>query len=232
MKSESNGHFDLKFNRKKLPGLIPKLLPTQGLGFFQRIWKASQRRDFTLAEDWKATIVNAHFARELNGTVVIPKKYQSEDLELDGASVPMPWLIGMLSFGVLRPLGIMLTASIIHDFAYKYGGLLYDTGEGMEPEFLEVRRDIVDKLFRNIIESVNGTPFWAFMAWCAVRLGWFGVKYNGEYFGGKFPLLALCILLLLIAAIASLMHMYGYEHVIVYGATFYFVMYVVRSFRK
>ena len=232
MTNESNGHFDLKFNRKKLPGLIPKLLPTKGLGFFQRIWNASQRRYFTLAEDWKVTIVNAHFASELNGTVVIPKQYQCKDLELDGASVPMPWLIGMLSFGVLRPLGILLTASIIHDFAFKYGGLLFDKGEGVEPDFREVRRDIADKLFRSIISSVNGTPFWAFMAWCAVRLGWFGVKYNGAYFGGKFPLLALCILLVLIAAIAWLMHMYGYERLIVHGATFYFVMYVLLSFRK
>ncbi len=35
----------------------------------------------------------------------------------DGASVPRPWLVTAVGGGILRPLGVMLIASIIHDFA-------------------------------------------------------------------------------------------------------------------
>lgn len=43
--------------------------------------------------------------------------------QLDGASVPAHLVVALLSLGLLRPMGILLTASVVYDFIFKCGYL-------------------------------------------------------------------------------------------------------------
>ena len=174
------------FNFSSMPKLQPKLLKTQNKRFLPRLLAGRKRRMFYLTENWLVTIKGCKFADRINGDVVIPKEYRGEKLKFDGASVPFPWLVTFLSFGLLRPLGVMLTASIVHDFAFYYGGLLVKQNDG-ELKLQQIERHQADRLFREIIKDVNHTPVWAFIAWFAVRLGWLWLPYNGERFAGKTP---------------------------------------------
>ena len=158
---------------------------------FGRWRSAGKRRRFRLVEEWSVCIAcrqdtvgqDTDTLREFEGTIVIPK---NGGVVYDGASVPLPWLVSCLSFGILRPLGILLTASIVHDYAYEHGYLPFAADDGMM-EKREVQRDAVDLLFREMTSTVNRLPFWAFTAWTAVRLGWLCIKYNGEYRTGNPP---------------------------------------------
>lgn len=173
-----------------------------------RLAASTLRRHFTLDRDWHITVSGIRFKSELNGTIIIPARVnknkepdgKGELVLFDGASVPMPWLISFLSIGILRPLGVMLTASIVHDFAFKFGHL-FVIPEGQDKAIkVPVTREITDRLFREIILSVNKLPVVGWVAWLAVRLGWFGfVPYNGERWGGKIPILELMFTILLCA---------------------------------
>jgi hypothetical protein len=161
----------------------------EGVKWYQRTAEASRRRFFTLEKAWEIKLEKVDYADDINGTVVIPKTVQGKKVVFDGASVPMPWFVSFLSIGILRPLGIMLTASIVHDFAYKFGYLLVNR-EGQDcPSKILVERHVVDRLFRDIISTVNGLGVVGWIAWYFVRIGWIvGIKYNGQYFGGKKPI--------------------------------------------
>lgn len=181
-----------------LPVLEPRLLVTRKANPLARWWKARKRRYFRLVEPWSVKIVchkNSHSLNQLAGTIIVP---QSNYYIYDGASVPLPWVVTLLTVGVLRPLGIMLTASIVHDFAYRNGYLLFATAGG-NPQQRHVKRHDADLLFWKMISTVNGTTVWAFLAWSAVRLGWLGVKYNNRRWGRNVPfahLVGLVVLLL------------------------------------
>ena len=172
---------------EELPALEPKLLVTRSAYLLVRWWKACKRRRFRLVKQWSVDIVchkDRHRLKKLEGTIVIPA---SNDYLYDGASVPLPWIVTCATFGVLRPLGIMLTASIVHDYAFRTGGLLLEEPDGQPPKIKSITRCDADFLFREMISTVNGMPIWAFWAWSAVRLGWLSVKYNNRRWAGKAP---------------------------------------------
>lgn len=81
----------------------------------------------------------------------------------------------------------MLTASILHDFAFKYGYLRVLKESGKAFEDVPIQRHNADQLFRDIITTVNGLSSVGLVAWFFVRLGWFTVKYKGKPCGGKPP---------------------------------------------
>ena len=170
----------LELTMDKLPSLEPILLRTQGMGWFGRICSARQRRRFNLAENWTVKVVHGD-GESLTGELVVPREHEGELLEFDGASVPCPWLVTAVSGGILRPLGVMLIASIIHDFAYKYGFLLFKNDGKLQNHPIG-RRD-ADRLFHDTIATVNQMPVVAWIGYAAVRIGWVGVKYAGTRWG-------------------------------------------------
>ena len=110
-----------------LPNLKPRLLPTRNRWLLSRFLGARARRDFEIAADWVIEITSQGIPSPLAplcGVIVIPA---STIATYDGASVPLPWTVTFLSLGTLRPLGVLLTASIVHDYAFRYGGLVYIT---------------------------------------------------------------------------------------------------------
>ncbi|NVK23360.1 MAG: DUF1353 domain-containing protein [Gammaproteobacteria bacterium] len=178
------------FNFSQLPALIPKLLPTKNLSFCKRLFSARRLRRFNLHHDWVVNISGTNFSSDINGNVLLPKQHLGKLETFDGASVPSPWLVTFLTFGVLRPLGIMLTASIVHDFAFRYGYLLVQKDDG-EYQPTNIQRREADELFRLTMNYVNQTPVWAFIAWFYVRFGWLWVPYAGKLYRTKPPLLVI-----------------------------------------
>jgi fumarate reductase subunit C len=182
------GPISVKFTGLPSVKLVSVIL-NDGAKWYQKLAEATRRRSFTLEKEWRIELDRVSYAKEINGTVIIPKSVQDELILFDGASVPMPWFVSFLSIGILRPLGIMLTASIVHDFAYKFGCLLVLRKGEEIPTRIPVQRHHVDRLFRDIISTVNGIGFFGWIAWYFVRIGWIaGVKYDGQYFGGKKPI--------------------------------------------
>ena len=165
---------------------------------------ATKRRLWKLADDWCVALcgtkkVSCIDNSPLDGEIVIPK-----GTIVDGASVPLPWLVSFLTFGILRPNGILLIPSIVHDYAYENGCLPYRK-KGVVAN-RKICRDDADWLFREMIWSINHTWFWACVAWLAVRIGWlFGVKYAGKHVGPKNPFKELaCAFLTIFVLVAAL----------------------------
>ncbi len=221
------GTIEVEF--ESLPGLIAQLLDTSSNNPFERFYAASKRRNFHLDKDWNIRIGNAD--ESLNENIVVPVSYNGKVTVLDGASVPLPWLVSFASLGVLRPLGVMLTASVVHDFAYEHGGLLYKKEDGTT-EFREIRRDLADDLFRNIIATVNNLPLTSKIAWLAVRLGYFGVKYAGQVKGGEFPYTALAAAVGIVLTILMYFSLLGFTGGIIVFAVFYALAFMLLGASK
>ncbi len=180
------------------PVRLQSIKAKKGLTLVGRLALATKPREFQLHNDWLLDFDKVSYAPALEDTIRIPATGPAgEKIVYDGASVPLPWLVSLLTSGVLRPLGVMLTASLVHDYAYKYGCLLKEDGTGVA-----VERDVADRLFRDMLATVSAIPVVAYVAWFAVRLGWPVVKYNGAPRGGKAPILeylaALVVLLFLL----------------------------------
>lgn len=225
-----DGPISVKFTGLPSVNLISVILKADSK-WYQKVAEASRRRFFTLVRDWKIEVDRVDYAKNINGTVVVPKSVDGKEIVFDGASVPMPWLVSFLSIGILRPLGIMLTASIVHDFAYKFGYLLVSKNGEEVPSKIPVQRHDVDRLFRDIISTVNGIGVFGWIAWYFVRIGWLiGVKYNNQYFGGKKPVGTGIFSVFLVFVLWWLMAIYyndghGFEFVI----TFIFLLNVILS---
>ena len=171
----------LKLTADKLPLLEPILLRTSCMTSGERIRSARRRRRFNLVEDWTVK-VSCWRGGDLTGEFVVPREYERRLQEFDGASVPCPWLVTAVSGGVLRPLGVMLIASIIHDFAFAYGFLLFREHGKLKKR--EIGRRDADRLFHDIIVTVNEMPVVAWIGYAAVRAGWLvGVKYGEKRWG-------------------------------------------------
>lgn len=169
-----------------------------------RFAESTKRRFFSLKEDWVVHFCEVKFMKEVeNQYVIIPKKDEDGELIIfDGASVPFPWTISFLSLGILRPLGVMLTASIVHDFAYKYG-YLYVLDEHKNKKKVEIERHKADELFREFLYVITRFPVISWLAWLAVRLGWLiGVKFAGVRFSGKMPFRVILITTIILTTIA------------------------------
>lgn len=207
----------------KLNNMIPK----NNLSFWEKIAFATKRRFFSLEEDWVIELENVDFMKELNGKIRIPShKKNGEKFSFDGASVPFPWLVSLLTIGILRPMGIMLLASIIHDYAYKTGHLIKENPDGTS-SLIEVKRHNVDKLFKAIISQANSLPLVGFIAWYFVRIGWLFVKFNNKPRGGKAPY---AVYLSLIMVCALLIYIYSKTTFAILIPVFliiYFTVYIV-----
>lgn len=159
----------------KMPQVEPIPIPTKGLPLLKRAWATlTSVRRWRLAEDWRFVMFN-------DVEIVIPKGF-----EFDGASIPKPvyflagvllvlFFIGieissvlalflailfMLSGLLLSPVGIMLVAGIIHDFAYSYGYLWrYDGDQLVKYKYGDGERLEWDELFLNVNLQVNGVIY-------------------------------------------------------------------------
>jgi len=198
-------HHGFHVTFETLPELEPLILKTRDRGRFQRFVNASRRRQFKLVRDWEVTLGDTGL--DLDGRIVVPIAHEGETTILDGASIPLPWVVSYLTFGLLRPLGILLTASIVHDFAYRHGVLLRRGADGV-PVARAVARHDADELFRGIIASVNQSSVTSRVAWHAVRLGWPLVRYAGRRGTGRAPVMSwltlLVVLVVLVPAVRAL----------------------------
>ena len=227
MPNTYNGSIQVQFNQ--LPSVIPQLLKTQFNSVVERFKGATQRRWFHLESDWSITVNGFQHDPNINGTIIVPVTYQNVKTRIDGASVPLPWAVSFLTFGILRPLGVMLTASVVHDFAFENGVLVLRNASGTDtPQ--PVARDVADLLFRDIISTVNRMPITAYVAWIFVRLGWFGIKYNGQPRGGAFPLIPVAIALAFLALVIGAIQLFGLVTVFITVALFYLIAYAIIAF--
>ena len=170
-------------------------------GLLERLSLATRRRQFVLRESWQVKISGIEYHEGLNGTTEIPHKDNlGEKSKFDGASIPMPWLVSLLTLGILRPLGVMLIASIIHDYIYRNGSLRV-ANDGMNYKDVDVSRHIADRLFRDIIGTVNGMPIVGYIGWFFVRIGWIWVRYDKNRFGGKIPIVEYAVFILILWAV-------------------------------
>ena len=230
----------IRVDFKDWPHLIPEKLRTDVGGPIGAIRGASSRRIFNLERNWEVEIgvLNNRYEATINGIIIIPISYNSIKTRLDGASVPLPWLVSFLSFGVFRPLGVMLLASIVHDFAFVHGGLLYkNEEETQEPRFEPVDRVIADKLFCDIIRTVNNMKYTAFLAWLAVRLGWFCIPYAEKSperkmspRKGEFPIIAFMTLLVVLSLLGTLITFYGIKTVTFVFIAIYLSIFLMLQF--
>lgn len=160
--------------------------------WFMRVAESTRRRFFTLEKDWQITLGGIEYQTELNGEVTVSRESSKGLIVYDGASIPMPWLVSFITIGILRPLGAMLIASLVHDYAFKFGYLMVrKEGEDVAKR-IDIPRHHADRLFHDILQTVNQTFPVEWIAWFAVRLGWlFGVEYANQKYGGKTPWLVI-----------------------------------------
>lgn len=160
-----------------MPKFEPVIIPTKGLPFFPTLWTLlTTIRRWRLTEDWRYKLPTVE-----DVTIIIPKGF-----ECDGASIPKPLyflagvflvllIIGieisavlmlllaalfMLSGLLLSPVGIMLIAGIVHDFAYAHG-YLWREYEGciVQYKYKGGGRLNWDDLFFRINLDVNGAIY-------------------------------------------------------------------------
>lgn len=204
--------------------------PVGDVGMLERLAIATRRRRFSLAEDWTIELGDVEYSAELNGIVEIPAKdSDKKTIAFDGASIPLPWLVSLLTVGILRPLGVILVGSIVHDYAYKYGSLRISKNGGVYKD-VQLSRHSADKLFRDIVGTVNRLPFVGYIAWFFVRLGWVWVKYHGKRFGGKAPIIEYTVLLIILSIIWWLYSAIGFGGSIVLYSGIYALLYFASLF--
>jgi len=192
----------------------------------RRLAIATRRRRFSLREDWRISLTDVGYSPALNGTVEIPAKGGGDrTIVFDGASIPLPWLVSLLTIGILRPLGVMLVGSIVHDYAYQHGTLRI-ARDGRTFEAVPVPRHEADALFRDIIGTVNGLPFVGRIGYFFVRIGWLWVRYDGKRFGGKAPVIELIAFAVLLLSLVWLCATFGTATIGGVAACLYAVLYL------
>ena len=225
------GSIDVQFDG--MPAIkLESYQPGYDAGVGERLAIATRRRRFTLIEDWHIELGDIGYQVGLNGTIEIPVRYpgSGEKIVFDGASIPVPWLISLLTIGILRPLGVALVGSIVHDYAYQYGTLRVISHEGSPAVEIPVERHKADRLFRDIIGTVNRLPPVGYIAWLAVRIGWLWVPYNNKKHTGKKPILEYIVAILIVAALYWLGTIIGPMWMIVAFLVLYFAAYITSLF--
>ncbi|MEM9567484.1 MAG: DUF1353 domain-containing protein [Cyanobacteria bacterium P01_E01_bin.34] len=220
------GCIDIEF--QTMPSIDIKSIDGDNpLGVLGRLALATKKREFYLQKSWEIQLNSIKYAPELNGTVRVPvTDKEHKKIVFDGASIPLPWLVSLLTIGILRPLGVMLVGSIVHDYAFKYGHLILVDSNGQEKE-VKVERQTADKLLRDILTTVNGLPPVGFVTYLAVRWGWLFVRYNNMRRGGAFPFLEYLILILLVAGIGAVISAKGIGFFLTCFAAIYLVLYIL-----
>ena len=168
----------------------------------RKIQAACQRRMYSLLEDWTVD-VNSYHIEKLNGQILIPAFHEGVKQIFDGASVPIPWLFSAATFGIARPMGVMLTASIIHDFAYDHGYILIKKSSEQKHRKIYIDRHEADALFRDLMIDVTHMPKTSYLGWMVLRMGWFCVDYAGNKRGGVKPYFEVLPLIFLVIGFIS-----------------------------
>lgn len=196
------GAIEVSFQGLPAVKLVSVRMPKH-TNWFMRIAESTRRRFFTLEKDWHIDLDGIGYNEDLNGRITIKRAAANgEEIIYDGASIPFPWLVSFLTIGILRPLGAMLVASIVHDFAFKFG-TLHVTNEKGESKEVTIERHHADRLFRDMLQTINRTFPVEWVAWFAVRLGWlFGIDYAGVAYGGKKPAWVIAITSLTVIPLA------------------------------
>lgn len=138
---------------KDMPSLRPVPIKTKGKNFAGRVWSLlTVVREWEVIEDW--------YFRLPNGVlIIIPKGFI-----FDGASVPKPL------WGLLSPVGLLLTAGLIHDFAYRYDYLWSIDFNGQFYKYnLGSGQKHWDDLFKQISVETNGMIITDQLSWLALR---------------------------------------------------------------
>jgi len=225
------GSISLEF--KGMPSiLLESYRPRTKTSWLQRLSSATRRRRFSLAKPWTLELSDIGYETALNGIVEIPiKDSDGEVIVFDGATIPAPWLVSLLTIGILRPLGVVLVGSIVHDYAYQYGHLRV-LRQNQESETVALERHVADKLFRDIIGTINQLPLVGYVAWLAVRLGWLFVSYNGKKRTGKPPIAEYLVVVALIALLYWLGTFMGAKLLCGVVLGIYLVAYVLSLFSQ
>ena len=178
-------YLNVTFHHDGMPVLQPVPLGTKSDRALEKFRLATKRREFNLHEDWFFRL-DCPDDERLQGRFLIPAKAEKHGLAdsgaYDGASIPCPWLISFLTMGAMRPLGILLMPSIVHDFLFSHGVLLKEVGEG-QYEKVEISRPEADTLFYHMIRDLNDLESVAWVAYYAVRFGYNWVPYGGRLKG-------------------------------------------------
>ncbi|MEM6483707.1 MAG: DUF1353 domain-containing protein [Pseudomonadota bacterium] len=217
--------------RLTLPKILFRSIRTRpDAHWLRQVAIATERRYFYLTEDWHIELEASRYPF-LTGKIVIPVETAGKRFEFDGASIPVPWLVSLLTVGVLRPLGVLLVASIVHDYAFRYGELLIQKAGETEPAKVPVARHDADALFRDIITAVNGNRTVGRLGWYFVRLGyWLGVPYNGLPRTGVRPTLVGLSFLIFMALLVSAVVAFSWLPVVLVALGLYLLIYGLTLF--
>lgn len=208
------------------PVRLKTIIPKQNSSWLERLALATKRRFFTLDKDWFINLEKITSEPRLNGTIKIPDLDESgKKIIFDGASIPLPWLISLLTVGILRPLGVMLISSIVHDYAYKYGHLLKEDGTE-----IKIDRDVADRLLRDIIGTTNQLPVVGYIGWFFVRLGWIKVKYNNKPRGGKAPVIEYSLFVLVVLLFIGLGIKFSFSLILFFFVILYLAFYCISIY--
>ncbi len=131
------------------PILRPVIIPTKGQPWYKKmgVWFFSKRK-FEVVQDYLLYIPF------LDATLLIPKGFI-----FDGASIPR------LLWPLLSPTGILFIPALFHDFAYKYSCYL---NERKEMVFVNKKKSVYDKIFRDMSRYINDMSFLSGAAWVAL----------------------------------------------------------------
>lgn len=138
------------FSYKEMPVMQPIRIPTKGETYWHAIWIwLTVTRSWTLVKDFYFELDSVDYVIPA-GTIV------------DGASIPRMFWVW------LNPVGLLLIASIVHDYGYEHHELkLAHTDDSLTNQ----KRKWFDQTFRDINIIVNGFVTLNYLAYYAVRLG-------------------------------------------------------------
>ena len=147
----------------ELPKLRPVPIRTKNVNIIIALWRwITTIRNWEVLEDWNYTLPD-------KTKIYIPKGFV-----FDGASIPR------IFWGILSPVGLLLTPGLIHDYAYKFNQLLcYDENGNKSIYKNKAGRAYWDRLFRKVAIEVNGFKLINSIAWLALVLfGW--IAWNSK----------------------------------------------------
>lgn len=148
----------------QMPIVRPVPIPTKGLPWYRRARQAFRPREWELVEDF------AYTSTTLRHSILVPAPFI-----FDGASVPRPL------WPFLDPTGLLFLGALVHDFGYRYRGLLLRTRPTLPWQFERLTRSEIDETMRVIVCEVNDMSGMAGIANAAVRVGgWWAWRNNGR----------------------------------------------------
>lgn len=146
-----------------MPIVRPVPIPTLGLPWYRQLPKMFSPRKWEIIEDFE------YHSKALGYSILIPAPFVC-----DGASVPRPL------WPLLDPTGLLFIGAIVHDFGYRYRGLIVRR-DGSPWRFESKARLDLDRIMESIVCEVNGMRGMARVARYAVNVGgWLAWWKNGR----------------------------------------------------